>query len=327
MTLLSRWLSCRPGNAADWFARTQSDVAREHDDQGLSRWLAESSKNEREYEVVETAWLMSAEFRGDPTIDRLSTRPMTRRPRAHVRYVIAGSVLALILCGVLQFRLTLSQVDKTYATRVGEHRTITMSDGSRMLLNTASMARVHYSVFHRDVDLISGEATFEVAKGRFRPFVVHTSFGASRAIGTRFDVFVRPATNEVSTLEGTVTVHGLQGDQDVVLHAGDEAILGASNVVRVRSMNMGRIMSQQDELLEFSNATVGDAVAEFNHYSAQRVVAESHDVSRRRISGVFHVGDAEGFVKALEATLRLRVRREGEVLVLYADGDNAPPAL
>ena len=64
-----------------------------------------------------------------------------------------------------------------YETAVGERSTFTLSDGSIVTLNTNSELTVHYSDTRREARLARGEANFEVAKNRAKPFVVRAGDG------------------------------------------------------------------------------------------------------------------------------------------------------
>src|SRR6266853_3710597 len=59
-----------------------------------------------------------------------------------------------------------------YSTRVGEQRSIELSDGSTVAMNSKSRIRVRYSKAERAVDLLEGQALFHVAKDHTRPFIV-----------------------------------------------------------------------------------------------------------------------------------------------------------
>jgi len=71
-------------------------------------------------------------------------------------------------------------------------------------LNTKSKIDVNYTKTQRSINLVYGEALFDVAKDAERPFVVQTDQGAVRAVGTVFSV--RLVNDEVAVLveEGIV---------------------------------------------------------------------------------------------------------------------------
>jgi transmembrane sensor len=98
------------------------------------------------------------------------------------------------------------EIRGVYTTDVGEQHLITLGDGSVVELNAQSKIRIRYHSREREVDLLRGQALFNVAHDATRPFIVYTAGSQVRAIGTQFDVYRKPAETRVSVIEGTVAV-------------------------------------------------------------------------------------------------------------------------
>jgi transmembrane sensor len=95
----------------------------------------------------------------------------------------------------------------TYATALGEQRSIQFSDGSTVELNSCSKIRVKYSKQERDVELLQGQALFHVAHDPPRPFIVSIGATRVRAVGTQFDVYKKSTSTVVTVVEGRVAVY------------------------------------------------------------------------------------------------------------------------
>lgn len=104
-----------------------------------------------------------------------------------------------------------------YTTDTAEERTVTLEDGSRIELNARSGVRVSYSKSARNVELLDGQALFEVAKDATRPFLVHSAAATVRAVGTQFDVYRQNEETTVTVVEGRVAVYA----PEVQKHQGD----------------------------------------------------------------------------------------------------------
>src|SRR5262249_30549344 len=91
-------------------------------------------------------------------------------------------------------------------TQLGEVRRITLADGSAMVLNTTSVARIRFDEHERRIVLGKGEASFLVAKHDRRPFIVQARDVSVRAVGTAFVVRVRPTAVSVTVDEGVVEI-------------------------------------------------------------------------------------------------------------------------
>ena len=112
----------------------------------------------------------------------------------------AAALVALVVGGVLYWR------SLGITTELGEQRNLTLSDGTRVALNTATKIRVRYDNAARRVELERGEALFEVAKVPARPFVVIAGGRRVTAVGTSFVVRRDNEEVAVTLLEGKVTV-------------------------------------------------------------------------------------------------------------------------
>jgi transmembrane sensor len=101
--------------------------------------------------------------------------------------------------------LTFSPAEQ-FQTKVGEQRSVVLADGSRVTLNTASKIEVRLQADHRVVQLLQGEALFEVAHDAQRPFDVHAGHVVVRAVGTQFDIDRRATRTVVTVVEGRVAM-------------------------------------------------------------------------------------------------------------------------
>jgi len=91
-----------------------------------------------------------------------------------------------------------------FQTEMGENLSHVMPDGSILWLNSSTTVTVNYSDDFRRINLLKGEAHFEVAKDATRPFEVYAENRLVRAIGTAFTVHKLHGTIEVLVSEGTV---------------------------------------------------------------------------------------------------------------------------
>jgi transmembrane sensor len=128
-------------------------------------------------------------------------RARTRRVR---RFFVAASVTTLMVGAGPVYWLQFQR--GVYTTDIGEQRSIQLEDGSTVQLNARSKIRVALHEHERDVELIEGQALFQVAKDHARPFIVHSGETNVLAVGTEFDVYKRPSGTTVTVVEGRVAV-------------------------------------------------------------------------------------------------------------------------
>ena len=93
-----------------------------------------------------------------------------------------------------------------FLTQVGEQKTIALSDGSTVILNTDSVLDIELTENSRIMRLTQGEAHFDVAPNPDRPFLVYAGDGIVKAVGTAFTVYLRKKAVEVTVSEGVVAL-------------------------------------------------------------------------------------------------------------------------
>src|SRR5690606_23248529 len=121
-----------------------------------------------------------------PTADLVSTRTGGR-----LRW--AALAASLVACAWLMATWLPGPAGPAmHRTALGEVLRLPLADGSAVTLNSASEIRVDFSASHRQIDLLRGEALFDVARDVRRPFVVAADGVEVVAVGTSFSVHREP---------------------------------------------------------------------------------------------------------------------------------------
>lgn len=222
---------------------------------------------------------------------------------------LAASALVLLVSGMWAWTHLVRGV---YSTAIGEQRMLTLEDGSRVDLNARSRVRIRYSPRSRAIDLIEGQALFQVAKDVRRPFIVHTGAAEVRAVGTQFDVDSSGGSTTVTVLEGTVTVVPGSAAPPRTLSAGDQTLVTTQGGVRPHRTNVAAVTAWRRGEFEFDETPLANVAEQFNRYSARRLILESPEVASVRISGVYSSADP--------VSLILFLRNQPDLLVSESPG-------
>ncbi len=234
--------------------------------------------------------------------------PEQRGRRLWMSMSVAAGVVALLATG----DLALHHGGNRYSTTVGEQRTIELVDRSVVHLNGLSRIQVHYSGKGREIQLLSGEALFEVAADATRPFRVVSGATIIRALGTEFGVLRRSSGTTVSVVEGLVQVANER------LTAGDEVRVAVDGRVEKRaSVDVAAISSWRQHRLIFRDETLTDVAAEFNRYNhSPRIAVEGNVENARKLSGVFDANDPRSLLRSLSDDPDLEVvESRGRLLI------------
>jgi transmembrane sensor len=139
--------------------------------------------------------------------------PYKKRWHAVLKY--AAAILLPVVLGIGSYFLfgkTAVSDNKEMIVRVenGQKANLQLPDGTRVWLNSGSSIRYNKSYNQRDrIIALDGEAYFEVAKDKQRPFIVKANSLSVRAVGTIFDVKAYANDNTITTtlIEGKVNVY------------------------------------------------------------------------------------------------------------------------
>lgn len=329
--------------AAQWFARLHTPTCSEETRQEFAQWINTNPQHELAYEQCRTLWLISGNLKDDPALKRELTSAYERieELRSDAAPIIQSAksktwqrfaqAAAVVVVGIV-FIFTMGQSKpQEYITHVGEQRLLQLEDGSTVMLNTNTKIQVSYSNQKRRIDLVQGEAYFDVSKDPKRPFEVIADNSLVRAVGTEFNVALLNRAVDVDVTEGIVefeipTATPTAGKSPATklatrLKVGEAAQYqhGAANV-KTRDANLARVSAWQVRKIYFNANTLAEAVEEYNRYTQQKINVIDPDLNQQRITGIFHVGDMDAFIFSLEQVLNVQVvRANNEILVMKKD--------
>jgi transmembrane sensor len=237
--------------------------------------------------------------------------------------IAAACAAAYVIFGLLPTTAVDPTGKRLITTNVGETRAITLEDGSRVVLDTSSRARIAFTATTRKVELLEGQAHFEVAKEARRPFSVHTKSAEVVAVGTTFDVAALPALTTVTLIEGRVsvlTVGSVASAESRIeaLEPGQQ--LGIANdgqLLDRKAVKIESVTAWQRGTIVLDDMPLPEALAAMNRYSTTRIVILGPQLQSRRISGVFRSGDVETEAVALRGYFGLKEssRSAGEIVL------------
>jgi transmembrane sensor len=209
------------------------------------------------------------------------------------------------------------------ATNVADRRTVTLSDNSRLVLDVSSQVRIAFTDTARDLELLEGQAHFEVAKDARRPFRVRTKAAEIVAVGTTFDVAALPVETTVTLIEGRVNVRAISGTPHAdggtqLLTPGQQLGISADGrLLSTRAVKVESVTAWQRGTVVIDDMPVQEALAVMNRYSKQHIVVLGTSVRTRKVSGVFRSGDVDTEAIVLEKYFGLKeVSRSEQEIVL-----------
>jgi len=314
--------------ASEWVVRLQADDVTEDDRARFDAWIAAHPGNAKAYADLSRTWdklveagpLVRAVNFGQ--VMNAAARPPTPR-RRWVAIAMAAGVAAIVL-GVAWGLYRQKQVTGVQ-TAIGEQAAVKLPDGSSFDLNTNSRVQVAYSRHARVVFLERGEAFFKVAHDTERPFWVHAGGSWVRAVGTAFNVYLRPTGTQVTVSEGIVKVvanttsnepprtdMGAEGTASV--KAGEQVnVEGPAEVVReINPDQLTRLLAWRSSSLYFQDQPLADVVSELMRYTTLKIEISDSRLRDLPIGGTFQASPegAEALLTSLHDGFGITIRRD-----------------
>jgi transmembrane sensor len=315
--------------AAAWIWRMDSAVVAVADRQAFDAWLRQDPRHRHSAAELSAVWSSLdglAEAKREEkfaTFAKNAKLPLLHHPRRW--WFAAAAMLAAVAVGAIW--LQRGSELQTLATAVGQQRDVALADGSTVTLNTNTIVETDLRRDTREIYLRRGEAHFQVAHDRSRPFLVHAGDAVVRAVGTAFevrvladqhvDVMVNEGRVEVQTTApmpaspnpGTparpapaATVRALNAGERLSTASHDYA------VTPITAQQLSSELAWREGAIIFDGEPLSEAILEIERYTDARIVISDPQIARLRVGGRFRTGNVQEFFDALQTALPISIR-------------------
>jgi ferric-dicitrate binding protein FerR (iron transport regulator) len=236
----------------------------------------------------------------------------------------------------------------------GAKSRITLADGTHVWLNAGS--KIEYSAIYNQKErniYLTGEAYFEVAKNKSKPFRVHAGGIVINALGTAFNVkaYSEEKVVETTLVEGLVSIEKINNGQDkkpfllkpkqqaVYYKTSSEVVLADTAGYRLQMqspkqkqlpVSAGEIVltpevepeiytSWKDKRWVFHNELFGDFALKLERLYDIPIVIEDPVLKEYKLTGSIEEENIELVLKALQLIIPIDYRFEKKQLFIKAD--------
>lgn len=320
--------------AAQWFAilRGPDGEARR---EAFNRWLARGALHRHAYNSVTETFNLGKALK-DEAISEARLATQHRRAGLVKTMLSCAAGTALLSAGWYglsrqypglpfpgETQASALTFEVRYATGIGEIRSFTLKDGSKLTLDTNSLVLASYTQGERSLRLMAGRARFRAAT-ETRPFVVRADTTLIRAKDTIFDVAL--------SANRQVTVFSLQGTLDVQTQT-DGAPTGPS-APAVTSLAKGQLVSTSpahhpirqaapfgdarwiEGVRAFNDVALADLITETNRYAQRPIMLGDPATGKRRVSGTYRLQDTRLIASKIASLLDLSISERPDAFVL-----------
>jgi len=312
----------RRAEAADWVVRLQAQDLTEDQAVAFDAWLGASDDNARAYDAA-LGVMQEVEASAPRIAYDLRRTPLARPTNARRGWLVAGGLAAAATIAVAVMPTSLlSEPPQTFTTARGEHRTVTLADGTRVDLNAGTRMTVTLARHERRVSMPQGEAVFDVAADHARPFLIAAGDRTVRVVGTRFDVRRRGDQLSVTVDRGVVEVRPSEAASGHAfrLHPGQRLDHQDGAIdARVHAVDASDVYAWRTGRLIYRDRPLGDVVADLNQQYARQIRLEDPALAATRFSGVLILDNQDAVIRRLALLAPLRALRSGDGVTLQRD--------
>ncbi len=247
--------------------------------------------------------------------------------------------------------VTSKNFNQIFQTNVGESRTQILSDGSKIVFNTNTIAHIRFSDKARIIELEQGEIHIDVALNKYRPLSFIVAGKIIQAVGTAFNVEVRNNSIELLVTDGKVLVAPIdekfkleeiknykldpvehliaisKGEKiELLLPQSDFNIPRQEIVIKIAPIEIAANLSWRTGNLIFRGEPLVDAMAEISRYNDITIELDDNDVLKNiRVAGMFRTGDIEGLLNVLEKSFNIHHTKlkDNKILLSLAGNTNS----
>lgn len=300
--------------AEHWVVRLASGAITTQEMVQFEAWLAASADHRAAFDRERSLWQslegQEAAFASMqvPQRRRSARRSdgrswLRRHPVKTVLAAIAASLVLLLAAPDAIIRLRADAI-----ADVGATHSLTLPDGSAAILDSGAAVAVHFDKNERRIELLRGQAWFDVKHGDARPFRVAALDGVTEDIGTAFEVSQRDDIVQVGVTDGVVRVSSPAGGKGTIVRQLGRVLYARGGPVEgMAPASPTEIAAWRRGLIVIQNRPIGEAIAEVARYRPGMTINFADTSGTAPVSGVFRVDAPDEALQTLASMGGLRI--------------------
>jgi transmembrane sensor len=288
--------------AANWFVHLKDGTESARDRVALEQWLIKSEHHRHAWELVQQLDQHLGSVPSELALPALTHHSRSRRQTVKL-------LMALLTTGTVGLTayqtLPLDRWRADYATAPGQRRTVTLSDGSLLEMNTDTIIDVVFDDARRLIRLHRGEVLIQTGKDvdhagiAPRSFMVETVQGSVRALGTRFSVrYMDDAQVQVVVFEHAVEVMPVKMPQQTMRIDNDQQIVFNGEAVGVARTAASHQDAWTHDMLVAVDQRMDEFLKEVARYR-RGIVQCDPEVAALRVTGSYRLDDLDASLESL----------------------------
>lgn len=293
--------------AIEWFLQHRAGPLSIEQQRAFEKWLVDDPKNSEAFDEVLKMYNYLA---------RMSPSPRRKRRGGRAPRIVGAAMLAAASLAIaVSFEELSTYLRSDYYAGTGERKSVMLEDGSHAELDARTAIKVTINEAERRVELLSGEAWFQVASDAARPFVVQAGVGTVTALGTAFDVALESGNpTRVTVSEHSVRLSSYGGT--VIVNENEQSVFGpGAGVQPPKAVDTSIALAWRRGKLIVEKRPFNEVLAALGRHRHGIIQCVRPSTCSRKISGVFEVDDPLQSLREIEMSLGLTAVRLTNYLI------------
>lgn len=343
--------------ANDWLMRIKAGRMTVKSEIQFQKWLAVDPRHQIQFDMMDVVWEGSDVYLKDTLAlgdlnDALNRKPAAGRKKwfpdlgmgfSLQRLGLIAATVFLVVMGTLLTR-HYPTLPTRYHTDTGIQKMVSLSDGSRIYLDTQTDVSVHFSKKARRIELQKGRAMFYVTHDPARPFTVSVDNIMARAVGTEFDIYkmvggrvsiavtdgiIRVERNKSDNATAVDEVSNVPNGGDItdrkpdavkensrlllsgaLLASGKEMVVDRQNTTyEILPIDSRKVNSWREGRLYFYMTPLPEVITEVNRYLNSKIVIGDPALKTQPISVNFDLKHWDLFLPTLASAMSIEAQK------------------
>nr|WP_314493305.1 FecR domain-containing protein [uncultured Pseudomonas sp.] len=295
--------------ASRWFALIQGGAPTDAERARLAAWLDADPRHRAAYARLEQLWAATAQLH--PPVPKAAA-PLSRR--RFVGLGIAASAVAVTASTSAWWFSGMGSPFADVRSGVGERRSVALPDGSTVELAGNTALNLDFSSGKRSVELLQGEAYFNVQPNTGSEFAVATLYGQVLTADGEFCLSCDSTSALLAVSRKTASV--VTANQRTDLDEGLSLRFTRHHAGPIQHAELEQVLAWRSGRLVFFDKPLASVVEQLQRWRPGRIFVMDEQLAARRVSLILNLDKPEQLLDAMTTALSIRTQRYTDLVTL-----------
>ena len=303
--------------AANWLVKLDSGDLSSDDKQALQCWYQTSPEHKR-------VWQAACELQHDfSCLPSDLAKPVLNRQRMSRRTILkslTGAAFLLPLGWSVSQNKPWQPLLADYRSTVGQQKSLTLTDGSVLTLNTDTALDIHIDKHQQSLHLYKGEVFIQTKKDSENPFFVITDQGSVRTLGAKFAVRCLPSATQVTVTQGAAQIATSPSVFSQQIKQDQQCLFSTYGIESIQTMQPHSLAWRHGELI-VDNWRLDSFLQELARYRSG-ILRCNKNIAQLKVSGVFQTENTDQALEVLAHVLNLHISKYSNYWVSLSSAES-----